>query len=107
MKETTRDMMKAGTRIGALAGIGAFAILGLLPAMYVSSFGTVAALAAIFGPLGTGLAIRAIIVIGTVAGVCLAGAMSAAVGAIAGNALGYVADALSTKGKEAAHTATK
>lgn len=104
MKETTRDMMRAGTRIGALAGLGAYIVLGLLPVMYVSSFGTVAALAAIFGPLGTGLAIRAAIVIGTVAGVCFAGAMSAALGAIAGNALGYVADALSIKEKEAATT---
>jgi len=105
MKETTRDMMRAGTRIGALAGLGAYIVVGLLPAMYVSSFGTVAAMAAIFGPLGTGLAIRAAIVIGTVAGVCLAGAMSAAVGAVAGNALGYVADAISPRAKEAAHTA--
>lgn len=104
MKETTRDMMRAGTRIGALAGIGAFAIVGLLPAMYVSSFGTVALLAKLLGPLGTGLAVRATIVIGTVAGVCFAAAMSAAVGAVAGNALGYVADALSPKAKEAVQT---
>jgi hypothetical protein len=101
MKKETRHTVRAGVKIGALAGGIAFIVLGLVPAFYLSSFGTVAVMSAIAGgPIAPGLLARATIVIGTVLGICAAGAVSVCAGAAAGSALGYVADAL-TPAKEA------
>jgi hypothetical protein len=82
MKKETRHTVRAGVKIGALAG-------------------GVAVMSAIAGgPIAPGLLARATIVIGTVLGICAAGAVSVCAGAAAGSALGYVADAL-TPAKEA------
>ena len=95
MKKETRHMVKAGVKIGAHAGGIIFLVLGLVPAFYLSSFGTLAALSAMAGgPVAPGLMVRAALVIGTVIGICAACAVTVAAGAAVGSALGYTAEAL-------------
>lgn len=95
MEKETRHTVRAGVKIGALAGGIAFIVLGLVPAFYISSFGTVALMSALAGgPISPGLLARAAIVLGTVVGICASAAVSVAAGAAAGSVLGYVAEAL-------------
>ena len=105
MKKETRHTVKAGVKIGAHAGGLLFLVLGLVPAFYLSSFGTLAALSAMAGgPVAPGLIIRALAVAGTVAGICAICAVSVAAGAAVGSVLGYTAEALTpTHANEAKH----
>ena len=105
MRKETAHTAKAGVRIGALAGGIVFLVAGLVPAFYLSSFGTIAAISALTGgPVAPGLMVRALVVLGTVIGVCAAGAIGVGAGAAAGSVLGYVADALTpAKAAEAEH----
>ncbi len=103
MKKDTKHTVKAGVKIGALAGGLAFLVLGLVPAFYLSSFGSIAALSALAGgPIAPTLMIRALIVLGTVTGICTLCALSVASGAAVGSVLGYVAEGLSPKHVEEA-----
>ena len=98
MKKETRNTVKAGVKIGALAGGLIFLVLGLVPAFYLSSFGAVAALSALSGgPVAAGMVVRVVVVVASVAGICTAWAASIGAGAAAGSALGYVAEALTPK----------
>lgn len=98
MKKQTKRTVKAGVKIGALAGGLLFLVGGLVPAIYLSSFATIAALSAVAGgPVEPTLLVRAVLVTGSVLGVCAAGAVSITAGAAAGSALGYVAEAITPK----------
>ncbi len=106
MKKETNNTVKAGVKIGALAGGLLFLVLGLVPAFYLSSFGAVMALSALSGgPVAAGMVVRAVVVVTSVAGICAAWAASIGAGAAAGSALGYVAEALTPKHEEEAQRA--
>ncbi len=103
MKKETRNTVKAGVKIGALAGGLIFLVLGLVPAFYLSSYGAVMALSALSGgPVAAGMVVRVVVVVASVAGICTAWAASIGAGAAAGSALGYVAEALTPKHAEEA-----
>jgi len=108
MKDTAKDMMRAGSKIGALGGLILFAILGLVPMVYIGSFGSVAALAWMTGgPIAPTLVMRALIVIGTVGAVLFAATLSTMAGAVLGTVLGYVAEAMTAKDKSPEAEAAK
>ncbi len=106
MNKETRPTVKAGVKIGAHAGGLLFLVLGLVPAFYLSSIGTLAALSAMAGgPVAPGLMVRAALVIGTVIGICAACAVTVAAGAAVGSALGYAVEALPPRHAERAKQA--
>ncbi len=95
MKKETGHTVKAGVKIGAHAGGLVFLVFGLVPAFYLSSIGTLAALSALAGgPVAPGLMVRALLVVGTIIGICAACALTVASGAAVGSVLGYTAEAL-------------
>ena len=98
MKKETKNTVKAGIKIGALAGGLIFLVVGMVPAFYLSSYGAVMALSALSGgPVAAGMLVRAVVVVAAVAGICAAWAVTIGAGAAAGSALGYVAEALTPK----------
>ena len=95
MKEDKKDMMKAGTKIGAVAGMILFVAFGLVPGAYLGSYAALAVLAALTGgPVEPTLIMRALIVVGALVGVGVSAVIGIVGGAIGGTALGYTAEAL-------------
>jgi hypothetical protein len=95
MKEGKKDMMAAGTRIGAVAGIILFVVFGLVPGAYLGSYAALAVLAGVTGgPVEPTLIMRVLIVVGALLGVGVSAVVGIVGGALAGTGLGYAADAL-------------
>ena len=95
MKEDKRDMMRAGTKIGAIAGTILFAVFGLIPGAYLGSYAALAVLAATTGgPVEPTLIMRTLIVVGALLGVGVGAVVGIVGGALSGTALGYLADAV-------------
>ena len=95
MKEEKKDMMRAGTKIGAIAGTILFAVFGLVPGAYLGSYAALAVLAAaIGGPVEPTLIMRTLIVVGALLGVGFSALVGIVGGALGGTFLGYVADAV-------------
>lgn len=94
MKDSTMKYMDAGRKMGAAAGATLFLLVGLVPAFYLGSFGTIALLAHLTGgSVDAGIITRMIVVVGTMLGVFCAGASSIVVGAVTGTVAGYLVDA--------------
>jgi hypothetical protein len=88
--ETVRTGMKMGATIGGLA----FLVVGIMPGFYFGSYGTLILLQKLMGgPVEPTLFVRAAIVMGIVAGLACAAAVSLVVGGLLGTALGYVVSA--------------
>jgi len=103
MKEDRKNMMEAGTRIGAVAGIILFAVFGLVPGAYLGSYAALAVLAAVTGgPVEPSLVMRTLIVFGALFGVGVSAIIGIVGGALGGTVLGYIAEALFGGKKEEA-----
>lgn len=110
MKEDRKNMMAAGTKIGALAGIIAFLVFGLIPGAYLGSYAAIASLAMMTGgPVEPTLIMRTLIVVGALMGVGVSAIVGIIGGALSGTALGFVAEALfgEKKAEEGAHQAAR
>lgn len=95
MKEKRNDMTRAGTKIGAVAGMIAFVALGMVPGAYLGSYAALAVLAALTGgPVEPTLIMRGLIVVGALMGVGMSAIVGIVGGALGGTALGYVAEAI-------------
>lgn len=95
MKEDKRDMMRAGTKIGAIAGTILFAVGGLVPGAYLGSYAALAVLATLTGgPVEPTLIMRVLIVVGALLGVGVSAIVGIVGGALSGTFLGYMADAV-------------
>lgn len=93
METTLNQAMKEHGRLGAIGGLIVYAILGALPSLYVSSFGTVALLAWVTGSaLEPSLLTRALIVIGSAAGFFIGAGIFALAGVAVGLAVGSVSE---------------
>ncbi len=85
------ETIKAGMKIGAIAGGLVFVIAGIVPGFYFGSFGTLILLQKLMGgTVEPTLFVRAAIVMGIGVGITCAAAVSIVVGSLGGTAIGYV-----------------
>jgi len=87
--------IRTGRNIGAILGSVAFLAIGLVPAFYFSSMGSVALMAMILGPLEPTVLVRMLIVAATAAGLLIVGTFFIIAGALIGAALAHVSEAFS------------
>lgn len=85
------ESIKAGMKIGATIGGLVFLVLGIVPGFYFGSYGTLILLQKLMGgTVEPTLIVRALIVMGIVAGMVCTAAVSIVVGGLFGTLLGYV-----------------
>ena len=91
MKTNQTDTIKIGMKIGALMGVIAFLMIGLVPAYHYGGMGTVILLSKLAGgPVEFTLMLRLVVILGILIGMVCLGSASIVLGSIAGTALGYV-----------------
>ncbi|MCK4911094.1 MAG: hypothetical protein KAR83_05610 [Thermodesulfovibrionales bacterium] len=96
MKEGAKQTVRAGAKIGGLAGVILFVVFGLTPALFLGGSGAIMVLAAITGgPVEPSVLMRALIVVLSVTGIMAVAACFTMVGSAVGAGLGYVAEAMS------------
>jgi hypothetical protein len=101
MKETRKNTMKVGTKIGAALGGVAFLIFGIVPGFYFGSFGTLVLLSHLMGgPVEPTTIVRMLTVVGIVLGIFCTGAVSIVLGSVFGTTMGYLVDVAGSLGKK-------
>lgn len=93
--KTKQNAIRTGRNIGAILGGVAFLAIGLVPAFYFASMGSVALMASVVGPLEPTVLVRMLIVAATAAGLLLVGTFFIVAGALIGVALAHVSEAFS------------
>jgi hypothetical protein len=102
-----KDAARIGRKIGAMAGAIVFLAFGLVPGFYFGSYGTLVVLNHLLGhSVEPSVIVRMMVVVGTMLGLFCTASVSIVLGAVGGTVLGYAADALTAKPKEAAEKAT-
>ncbi len=90
-----KEMVRMGTKIGALLGGIVFLIFGIIPGFYFGSYGTLLLLNQLTGgPLEPTLIVQMIMVVGILLGIVCVASVSIVVGAIIGTILGYLVEAI-------------
>lgn len=108
MEEEARNTVRAGVKIGGLAGVILFVVLGLAPALFLSGSGAIMVLALVTGgPVEPSVLMRALIVVLSVTGIMAVAASFTMAGAAMGAVLGYLAEALSPSGAKSRELARK
>jgi hypothetical protein len=98
-----KDAARIGRKIGAIAGAIAFVAFGIVPGFYFGSYGTLVVIQHLVGhSVEPGILVRMMVVVGTLLGLFCTASVSIVLGAVAGTLLGFTAEALSPKPKEAA-----
>lgn len=96
MKPEGKNTVKAGVKIGTLAGGILYLLAGLAPSFFISGSGALMILSALTGgPVEPTVIMRGLIVLFSVAGMLVVAAGFLMAGGAAGAVLGYVAEALS------------
>ena len=96
MKTNQTDTIRTGMKIGALLGVIAFLIYGLVPAYHYGGMGTVILLSKLAGgPVEFTLMLRLIVIAGVLIGIVSLGSASIVLGSIAGTASGYIVSLVS------------
>ena len=91
-----KEMIRMGTKIGAVLGGIVFLAFGLIPGFYFGSYGALVVLKHLTGgPVEPTVLVRMIIAIGIMLGIVCIASVSIVIGSILGTALGYVIEALS------------
>lgn len=98
-----KEMVRMGTKVGAVLGGIAFLAVGIVPGFYFGSYGTLVLLNHLFGgPLQATVLVRVATAAGMLIGITCLASLSIVVGAIFGTAVGYAAEALgSASGQKA------
>ena len=92
-----KEMVRMGTKIGAVLGGIVFLAFGLLPGFYFGSFGTLVVLNHLMGgTVEPSVLVRMIVAVGVMLGVTCIASVSIVVGSILGTALGYMVEALTS-----------
>lgn len=100
-----KEMVRVGTKIGAVMGGIAFLIFGLIPGFYFGSYGALVVMKHLLGgPLEPTVIVRLAAAVGIMLGIFCIGSVSIVVGSIIGTALGYLVEAI-TAPAEAKETA--
>ena len=98
---TRKEMVRMGTKVGAVLGGIAFLVFGLVPGFYFGSYGTLVLLNHLFGgPLEATVLVRIATAFGILIGITCVGSVTIIVGAIFGTVLGYALEALSNASKK-------
>ena len=91
-----KEMVRMGTKIGAVLGGVVFLIFGLIPGFYFGSYGALVVLKHFMGgSVEPTVLVRMIIAIGIMLGIVCIASASIVIGSILGTALGYIIEALS------------
>lgn len=86
-----KEMVRMGTKIGAVLGAVAFLVFGIIPGFYFGSYGTLVLLNHLFGgPLQATVLVRVATAAGILVGIVCVASVSIVVGAIFGTAVGYL-----------------
>lgn len=92
-----KEMVRMGTKIGAALGGVAFLIFGLIPGFYFGSYGSLIVLRHLMGgPVEPTVLVRMFVAVGILLGIVCVASVSIVVGSIAGTAMGYLVEALTS-----------
>jgi hypothetical protein len=90
-----KEMVRMGTKVGAVLGGIAFLAFGIVPGFYFGSYGILVLLNHLVGgPLEATVLVRAAVAVGVLVGITCIASVTIVVGAIVGTVAGYVAEAL-------------
>jgi hypothetical protein len=90
-----KDMVRMGTKLGAVLGGMAFLAFGIIPGFYFGSYGTLVLLNHLFGgPLEATALVRIVTAFGILIGITCVGSVTIIVGAICGTVIGYAIEAV-------------
>jgi hypothetical protein len=90
-----KEMIRMGTKIGAVLGGLVFLAFGLIPGLYFGSFGALVVLKHFTGgPVEPTVLARMVIAVGIMLGIACIAFASIVIGSILGTALGYMIEAL-------------
>jgi len=96
-----RPALTIGRNIGAAIGAIAFLVVGLVPAFYFGSYGTIVVMSHFLGEALQGtVLVRAAVVVGTIMGIFCMASVSIVVGALFGTTVGWITEMLSAPAKE-------
>ena len=91
-----KEMIRMGTKIGAVLGGVVFLAFGLMPGFYFGSYGALVILQHLMGgSVEPTVLVRMIIAVGVMLGVACLASVSIVIGSILGTALGYLVESLS------------
>ena len=92
-----KEMVRMGTKIGAVLGGLVFLVFGLLPGFYFGSYGALMVLNHLMGgQVEPSVLVRMIVAVGIMLGIACIASVSIVVGSILGTALGYMIEALTS-----------
>ena len=90
-----KEMIKMGTKVGAVLGGIAFVLCGIVPGFYLGSYGILVLMNHLFGgPLEPTVAVRIAIAAGILVGITCIASVAIVAGAIIGAVVGYGTQAL-------------
>jgi len=90
-----KEMVRMGTKVGAVIGGIAFLAFGIVPGFYFGSYGILVLMNHLFGgPLQATVLVRIAVAAGVLVGITCIASVSIVVGAIFGTAVGYLTEAL-------------
>lgn len=102
-----KEMVRMGTKVGAVLGGIAFLVFGVIPGFYFGSYGTLVLLNHLFGgPLEATVLVRVATAAGILVGISCVASVSIVVGAIFGTVVGYALEAVTSPGTEKAPAET-
>ncbi len=88
------ETVKAGMKIGAVAGGVLWVVFGIMAGFYFGSYGTLIILQKLMGgTVSPSLFVRAVIVAGSVVGIATTATVSIVTGGLVGTALGFLVSA--------------
>jgi len=94
------EMVRMGTKVGAVLGGIAFLAFGIVPGFYFGSYGALVLLNHLFGgPLEATTLVRVVTVFGILVGITSVGSVTIIVGAICGTVMGYAIEAVTNTTK--------
>lgn len=100
MKAKT-EILRMGTKVGAVLGGIVFLAFGIIPGFYFGSYGTLVLLNHLFGgPLQATALVRIATAFGILIGITCVGSVTIVVGAIFGTMIGYALEAVTNAAKK-------
>ncbi len=95
-----KEMVRMGTKVGAVLGGIAFLAVGIVPGFYFGSYGTLVLMNHLFGgPVEATVLVRIAVAAGVLVGITCIASVTIVVGAIFGTVVGYVAETLTSAAK--------
>lgn len=104
-----KEMVRMGTKIGAVLGGLTFLIFGVIPGFYFGSYGSLVVMKHLMGSVEPTVLVRMVVAVGIMLGIVCVASVSIVLGSIVGTALGYAAEWITSpsEAKETAAAAVK